>query len=137
MATSNKSHPDTVVKAPFHPLDFDAGALEVVNDFLCDLRASPVRVLVLVVVRREVVEVVDDVCVLGHVDADPAGPILPVGRKNDHGLGLDLGRDLASDLAQLVECRVLSVLHEVGPADAQEIDGRSLTLEWRGFCHGG
>lgn len=135
MITSNEAHPDAVVETPLHPLHLDPGALEVVDDLLGNLWASPVRVLILVVVRWEVVKVVDDACVLGHVDAHPAGPILPVGREDDHSLGLDLGRDLASSLTQLAEGRVLSILHEVGPADSQEVDGRSLMLDRGGFRH--
>lgn len=121
--TCDEADPDSMVKASLHPLNLDTRTLKLLYDLLSKLWASLVWILVFVVVGRKSVEVVDDIHLLGDVDAELVRSITPVGRDDEHRLGLDLCGNLLADFAQLAKGRVSGVFHEVGATDTEKVDG--------------
>ena len=67
-----------MVETALDSFNLNASAFELLDDLLRDLAAPPVRIFGLVVVRREAVEIVDQIRLLGDVDLDRVRAALPV-----------------------------------------------------------
>ena len=87
-----------MVEASLDALDLDALLSQQGHDFVRHFSAADVGVLFLVVVRGEVVEIVDQIGDLGGVDLDFPGRCLPMGREDDDGFGLHFCGDFSPDL---------------------------------------
>jgi hypothetical protein len=95
------------------------------NDLLCDISTPPVRIVDLVIVCREAVEVVYDVLVPKDIHFDSlrrSWACLPM-RSYDHGCPrLDSGCYFLIDGAEFLVCGVTLILEEIGAADAKKVD---------------
>lgn len=111
-----------MIKSPIDSFNLNTDTLQLLNDLLGNLRASTVRIIVFVVVFREAVKIIDQIRFLGNVDGNPIWAILPVSRTDNHSFELDFGGDLLPNFDKFCIGRMLGVLHEVGPANAEEVD---------------
>lgn len=122
--TSHETRPDTVVKTPCDPINFDSSKFQFANDFFSNLSTTLIWILVLVVMCWEAIEVVNDIHLLGDIYLKLVRATLPVRREDNDGLGFDFCSNLLSDTGQLGIGRVFCILDEIGAADTEEVDGR-------------
>lgn len=138
-STSHKTSPDTMVKTPFDFIDFNPSNPKFLNNLFGNLSTPLVRILVLVVMCRKAIEIINDIHLLANIDLNLVRAALPVRRKDNDGLGLDLCGDLVSNAGQLGVGRMLCIFDEIGPANTEEVDGcpcRKITVGFgsHGLC---
>ena len=114
-----------MIKTTIYSINFNTGSVQLLNNLFRDLRTSSIRELDLIIVRRESIEIIDQVRVLGNIDSNSIGLVLPMGTKHNHGLGLDRRSNVPSDLGQLLVRRMVGVFDEIGAADTEEKSRRA------------
>ena len=120
--TGHEPYPNAVVEASLDSLNLDTNTLQLLDDLLGNRGASLVRILVFVVVRRESVEIVDQICVLCDIDTDLVGSVLPVGRKDNYRFWLDFRRDLLPYRGKFGVGRVGCIFYEIRTSNAEKVD---------------
>lgn len=103
-----------MVQTPPHTLSFNPGALQGVEDLVCEFRGAGVGILDFVVVWREAVVVVDETLGRCGVDFDGGAVALPVGGEDDDGFGFYFVRDFVANGLEFGVGWVGIVFEEVG-----------------------
>lgn len=131
--TALEASPNTVVESALHTLGRNSSILQQVEHFMRYLLAAHVRELFLVVMAREAVEakhgqnevfeiavedlisniLIDQISLLCGIDLDSIPTGLPMRREDNDSPRLNLGGDLASNLAKLAVSRVIDLVHDV------------------------
>ena len=112
--TTLEGRPYSVIKPSLDPLNLDPILPHQAHDLLRNLPATHIRILLLVVMSRETVEIVDQIRHLGPIDLDLPRLRLPMRREYYNGLGLHFGGDFFSDLLELLVGWVIDLVHYVG-----------------------
>lgn len=95
--TNHKPSPNTMVQSPFHPLNLNPSTFQPSNHHLRNLRTAFIRILILIIMFRKSVEIINQISLLGGIDSDFGWAVLPVGREDEHGFGLDFCGDFEAD----------------------------------------
>jgi hypothetical protein len=103
-----------MIQTPAYTFSFDAGALQGVEDLVCEFGGASVGVLDFVVVWREAVVVVYETLGCRGVDFDGVAVALPVCGEDDDGFGFYLVRDFVADCLESGVGWVGVVFEEVG-----------------------